>query len=151
VQAVDRFGQPTSLHPAFTRLTGITQEAVDAQGLPLGPALAAFDAFTAGATIWSWGKDELNLMAISTWIAGIPAPIAPQRFGNACSLLLRAGVPLDTVQSLRSHTLCAHFGLTPPEGRAHDALFDAQSVATVLQHLLATHHLTPADFQNTAP
>lgn len=151
VQTVDRFGQPTALHPAFTKLTGITQESVDAQGLPLGPALAAFDAFTAGATIWSWGKDELNLMAISAWIAGIPAPIPPQRFGNACGLLLRAGVPLDTVTTLRSHTLCAHFGLTPPAGHAHDALFDAQSVATVLQHLLAAGRLTPADFRNTAP
>ena len=71
--------------------------------------------------IWSWGKDELYLMAISPWIAGIPAPLPPQRFGNACDLLLRAGLTLDVVKTLRSHTLCAHFGLTRPEGRAHDA------------------------------
>ncbi len=151
VQTVDRFGQPIALDPAFTRLTGITQSAVDTDGLPLGPALAAFDAFTGGANIWSWGKDELHLMAISPWIAGIPAPIPPQRFGNACSLLLRAGVSLDEVKTLRSHTLCAHFNLPSPEGTAHNALFDARSVATVLQHLLATQRLTPADLLNTAP
>jgi hypothetical protein len=150
VQPVDRFGRPIALHPAFTQLTGITQQAIDTDGLPLGPALAAFDAFTDGVTIWSWGKDELHLMAISPWIAGIPAPIAPQRFGNACSLLLRAGVPLETITTLRSHNLCAHFGLPQPAGRAHDALCDAQSVATVLQHLLATRRLTPDDFRNTA-
>jgi DNA polymerase III epsilon subunit-like protein len=148
---VDRFGQPIGLHPAFTALTGIDAAAVAAQGQPLAAALAAFDAFSEGAPIWSWGKDELNMIAISTWIAGLPPPIPAHRFGNACHLLLRAGVPLDTVKSLRSHSLCAHFSLTPPAGRAHDAAHDARCVATVLRHLLVTGQLAADNLHNTAP
>lgn len=151
VLPVDRFGQPLSLHPAFTRLTGIDEQALLSTGLPLANALSAFDAFSEGAPFWSWGKDELNLLAISTWIAGISAPIPARRFGNACNLLLRAGEPLAAVQALRSHSLCAHFGLSRPEGQAHDATHDARSVATALQHLLTTGRLSAADLRNTAP
>jgi hypothetical protein len=33
------------------------------------------DRFSEGARFWSWGKDELNMVAISCYVAGIPAPI----------------------------------------------------------------------------
>ena len=151
IHPVDRSGAPVTLDPAFCALTGLTNQRLADEGQSLAQALADFAAFARGRTIWSWGKDELNLMAISSYVAGIRAPIPARRFGNACALLLAAGVPLSDIQTLRSHTLCTHFGLTPPQGRAHDALFDALSLATVLRHLLLTARLAPTDFQIATP
>jgi DNA polymerase III epsilon subunit-like protein len=151
IRPVDRHGQPITLDPVFAGLTGLTDARLADEGVDLVAALDAFTRFANGAMIWSWGKDELHLMAISAWIAGIPAPLPAQRFGNACTLLLKAGVSYDVVQSLRSHTLCAHFGLTLPAGTAHDATHDAQGLGLVLRHLLQTGQLDPADLRTTAP
>jgi hypothetical protein len=111
---VDRHGRRVTLDPAFTILTGITNARVAADGRGLGAVLADLAAFSGDAPLWSWGKDEINLMAISGYVEGIAPPIPAARFGNACALLIRAGVPYAEVQRLRSHSLCAHFGLTPP-------------------------------------
>lgn len=145
IQPVDRQGAPVVPDPVFTRLTGLTADRIAAEGRSLAAALTDFAAFAGAAMIWSWGKDELNLMAISPWVAGIPAPLPATRFGNACTLLVKAGVPYEQVQTLRSHTLCAHFNLAPPESAAHDACHDALSVARVLQHLLRAERLRPDD------
>jgi DNA polymerase III epsilon subunit-like protein len=145
IRPVDRHGAPVTPDPLFTRLTGITAERIAAEGQPLATALTGFAGFVGTAKVWSWGKDEINLMAISPWIAGIPAPMEAGRFGNACSLLLKAGVPYAEVVELRSHTLCAHFGLPQPEGAAHNALSDALSVAATLRHLLLQGRLMPRD------
>ncbi len=150
IRPVDRLGAAVVPDPSFTALTGL-DAAVLASGQGLEQALQGFAAFCGGARIWSWGKDELNLMAITTYVAGIVPPIPARQFGNACTLLIRAGVPYEAVQTLRSHTLCAHFGLTPPAGRAHDALHDALSLATAVQHLLISGRLLPADLQAASP
>ncbi len=125
IQPVDRHGARVVPDPVFTSLTGITAQRIGSEGQSVRSALPNFAAIAGDAIIWSWGKDELNLMAISPWIAGIPAPLPASRFGNACSLLLKAGEPYDEVQTLRSHTLCARFNLAPPDGTAHDARHDA--------------------------
>lgn len=144
IRPTDRLGAAVSPDPAFTALTGLSNADL-AGGQELAVALQDFAAFCGQARIWSWGKDELNLMAITPYIAGIAATVPAQQFGNACTLLIKAGVPLDVVQNLRSHTLCAHFGLTPPAGHAHDAVHDAMSLAVVMQHLLISARLLAAD------
>jgi len=142
----DRTAGFAALDPHFTRLTGITPERVAAEGLPLADALARFDAFAQGARCWSWGKDELNLMAISCFIEGIAPPMGPGRFGNAAGLLLAAGMDREAVGRLRSHTLCEAMGVTTPPLPAHDAVGDALSVAYVLQHLLRDGRLRAEHF-----
>ena len=82
-------------------------------------------------------------MAISCYVAGISPPIPATSFGNAASLLLAAGVALDTITELKSHNLAAHFGLECKELRAHNALDDATSLAQVIQHLLRVGKLKP--------
>lgn len=150
IRPVDRYGAPMTPYPAFTSLTGLTPARIAVAGGTLASALTEFAEFVRKDQAWSWGKDELDLMAISPWIVGIPAPMPAHRFGNACSLLLKAAVPSAEIEALRSQTLCAHFGLTPPDGSAHDACHDAMSLATVLRHLLGGGRLVPADLQ-TAP
>jgi hypothetical protein len=146
ISPIDRTGAPVLLDDLFTRLTGIAQETIDADGQPYPVAMDAFDTFSHGAQFWSWGKDELNLLGTAALIHGIAPPIPAARFANACDLLLAAGVPYDTVTGLRSHTMLAHFGLTAAAGRAYDALADSSQVTHVLQHLLTTGDLCPSDF-----
>lgn len=143
---MDRHGRRIPLDPLFTRLTGIDEATLDAEGGDLGPVLAELDRFAEGARFWSWGKDEFNMIAISCYVAGIAPPIPVTRFGNACDLVLKAGMPLEDLQKTRSNTLAAYYGLDDVTLRAHDALDDAMSVAIVLRHLLQGGALTRADF-----
>ncbi|SMX40237.1 exonuclease [Maliponia aquimaris] len=143
VKPFGRDGRPVTLHPLFSRLTGVTQQRLDEGAVDLAEALARFDRFSQGAPLWSWGKDEFNLLAISCYVAGIAPPIPVTRFGNAVHLLVQAGVPSEVVVTLRSNTLTRHFGLMAPDRPGHDALGDAQSVAIVLQHLIRGGKLAP--------
>ncbi|WP_322867670.1 exonuclease [Aquicoccus sp. G2-2] len=142
----DRAGAPWPLSDLFTRLTGLNDDRIAKDGVELGPALAAFSEFAAGDTIWAWGNDEIFAVAISCYLAGIAPPIPATQFGNATRLLVKAGVATDDVQSLRSNTLCAHFGISDEGAQAHDALGDAQSVAFTLQHFLRNGRLQAGDF-----
>lgn len=146
VRPRDRSGAFAALDRHFTWLTGITPERVEAEGLPLADALARFEVFAGSDRCWSWGKDELNMMAISCWVEGITPPMGPARFGNAAALLLDAGLEPELVGGLRSNTICRELGVDTPPLRAHDALGDAKSVAYAVRHLLHEGRLTADQF-----
>lgn len=147
VRPLDRLGRPVALDPLMTRLTGLTDARLAAEGLALPDALGAFLRFAGDAPVWSWGKDELNLMATSCYVAGIAPEIPAARFGNLCRLVLKAGLPLEEVQATRSNTLCAALGVQPPEGQAHDALHDARCLAAAVLHLTGAGRLTADDLR----
>lgn len=146
VVPTDRNGNRIPLDPFFTRLTGITEDDIDARGVSLSEALKETESFSGGAKLWSWGKDEFNMIAISCYVEGLTPPIPATRFGNACNLLLRAGMPYEDLKTTRSNTLASYYEIDHPDLRGHDALDDALSVAYVLQHLLGREALSPADF-----
>ncbi|WP_269585018.1 3'-5' exonuclease [Roseibium sp. Sym1] len=143
----DRFGGKALLDPFFTELTGIDQASVDRDGIPMIDALTRFEDFAGDCTLWSWGKDELYLYAISSYIAGCEPALPPQRFGNASALVLKAGVPYEDLKKTTSGKLADYFGLEGRQRRQHDALDDAMSVALSLQHLLQDGRLAPGDFR----
>lgn len=142
----DRHGKRVALDPLFTRLTGITEDVLDSDGLPLADSLAQVAAFAGDARLWSWGKDEFNMLAISCYVDGIAPPIPATRFANACDLLLAAGMPYDDLIRTRSNTLADYYKVDHPPLRGHDALDDALGVAFTLQQLLRNGALTPAAF-----
>ena len=150
VRPRDRSGAPAAIDPFLTELTGITAERVEVEGVPLADALARFEAFADGARCWSWGKDELNLVAVSCWVEGIAPPMAPDRFGNAAALLLEAGLSREVVGRTRSNALAATLGVETPPLRAHDGLDDARSVAYALGHLLRAGRLRADHLDRTA-
>lgn len=143
----DRYGEKYVLDPFFTKLTGITNELIETQGVPLSDALRRVDAFSDGARFWSWGKDELNMVAISTYVAGIAPTIPPQRFDNAVKLLLAAGMPVEDLARTPSNKLADYYGVDHPPLQGHDARDDALSVAYTLQHLLGAGKLTREAFE----
>lgn len=146
VKPLDRFGYVYRVDPFFTELTGITDDMIAQDGRTLQHALAELDAFSGGAQFWSWGKDELNMLAISCYVAGIPAPIPARRFDNAVKLVLAAGMPEEDLNKTRSNTLADYYKVDHPPLRSHDALGDALSVTHALQHLLQSRKLSPKNF-----
>ncbi len=142
VDPVDRDGRRQPLDPLVTRLTGLDDAMIAQEALPIDAAMRHLDRFSGGGLLYAWGKDELSSLAVSLFVRDLPSPIAAVRFRSAVPLLVAAGEPRDIVETLRSHTICAHFGL-PDAGRAHDACGDALSVATVLQKLLVDGRLKP--------
>jgi DNA polymerase III epsilon subunit-like protein len=146
VQPVDRFSKRYPVDPFFTKLTGITEEDIQAEGVSLQEALAGFDRFSDGARSWSWGKDELNMVAISCYVAGIPWAIPAHRFDNAVKLMIAAGMPIEDIGKTPSNKLADYYGVGHPPLQGHDALDDALSVAYAVQHLLRTGKLQPEVF-----
>jgi hypothetical protein len=142
----DRKGDRYPIPEFFAGLTGISARRVADEGVELAEGLARLKAFAAGAPIWAWGTDELNAIAVSCYLAGLAPPIPATRFGNATRLLAAAGVPRDEIHQLRSDRLAAHFGLSHPGARAHDACSDAMSTALALQHLLREGRLRAEAF-----
>ena len=143
----DRIGDKVVADPFFTELTGITQASIEETGKPRGEALARFEAFAGEATLWSWGKDELYLYGISCYLAGIQPALPPNRFGNAAALVLKAGIPYETLKTITSGELADFFQIEGSSRRQHDALDDAMSVALSLQYLLHGGRLAPEDVQ----
>ncbi|POF32765.1 3'-5' exonuclease family protein [Roseibium marinum] len=143
----DRYGRKTKPDPFFTELTGIDQASFDRAGVGLAEALHGFETFCGEATLWSWGKDELNLFAISCYVEGRAPKMPIQRFGNAAGLVFLAGMPYEDLVKTTSGQLASYFQLDREERREHDALDDAMSIAVSLQHLLRTGRLAPSDFR----
>ncbi|MBB3234763.1 3'-5' exonuclease [Phyllobacterium endophyticum] len=151
VRPIDRFGKRYPLDPYFTNLTGITEENIAAEGLTLQEALSTLDDFSDGARFWSWGKDELNMVAISCYVAGIHPVIPSYRFDNAVKLLIAAGMPVEDLARTPSNKLADYYHVEHPPLQGHDALDDALSISYTLQYLMKTGRLQPEVFDRTSP
>jgi inhibitor of KinA sporulation pathway (predicted exonuclease) len=118
----------------FIELTGITQDALDAEGIDLPVALDEFAAFAAdAAAIVSNGGDG-DVIVENCRLIGIRCPIYAGLFCNIRSeLAALLGVDEAVADSSQ---LPAIIG-TPPPGLAHDALADARSVADAIRHASA--------------
>lgn len=147
VVPLDRQGNRYVLDAFFTNLTGITNDLIEEKGVSLADALGRVDAFSNGARFWSWGKDELNMVAISAYIAGIEPIIPAPRFDNAVKLLLAAGMPVEDVARTPSNKLADYYAVDHPPLKGHDARDDALSIAYTLQHLLSKGQLKSDAFQ----
>ncbi len=143
---IDRYGRRYGLDAFFTQLTEIAEDDIDREGLPLAEVLTSFDRFSRGARCWSWGKDELNMLAISCYVAGVVPPIPATRFDNAVKLVLAAGMPVADIGRTPSNKLVEYYGVEHPPLRGHDALDDALSVSYALQHLLRSGRLSSEVF-----
>lgn len=146
IQPKARNGLNCSIGDYLSELTGITDDEINRSGVSLSQALFEFDEFSEGSDLWSWGKDELILIAISCFINGIESPISARRFGNCKKLLMSAGMTEDDIANTNSGQLQKHFGLGGESQREHDALDDAISIARTLRRLMEDEKLSKNDF-----
>lgn len=115
----------------FTRLTGITNAAVAARGTDFLPAYRAFLEFAGVSPLACFGTDD-QVLAENIGLYGLSGNVpAPPRAINLHPWLEGAGVDLD---GLHSGQVAWKLGLAF-DGRIHDALDDARSLALVLRHM----------------
>jgi inhibitor of KinA sporulation pathway (predicted exonuclease) len=136
--------KPT-LHPNLSeycqKLTGITQDRMDANGLAFAEAIGQFHDFCGDATVCSYGDDP----AIIAENAGyLQAKRYARLLGNYTLDLRLLFHTLDpTTKGLNSGKIAHHYGLELPDlGPSigeHDALYDCHSLLAGLAHLLNQH------------
>ena len=120
----------------FVGLTGITQERVDAVGMPFQDALARLAEFAGDdeTEFWSNGPDG-DVLAENCRLLGIVSCLASSRFRNVRPFLARRlRKAEEEIDSSRLAGLCG-FSST---GRPHDALHDARAVAAAMRLAFAT-------------
>lgn len=112
-------------------LTGITQSAVDTQGLPFAEALARFARLVGdGKALSNGGDDEMvaENCALHKMVCPIPSP-------NLVNISRDLSAALGQAGHIVSSTLPAVMGVAN-SGRAHDGLADARAIAAALRRVL---------------
>ena len=119
------------LSPYFETLTGISNAMVAAEGVDFLEAYDRFLAFCDGAPICAFGRDDL-IFEENFRLYGIKdaKPVPP--YINAVWTLLANGIDPRGFHACDVARLCG----APFEGRRHDALEDARSVAVGLRALV---------------
>ena len=113
-------------------LTGVTNEAVAARGIGFAESYDRFVTFAEGGTICAFGRDDLVLEENLRLYGIRNAKPLPRHF-NAAQWLRDNGIATKGFHACDVARLCgAAF-----EGREHDALEDARSVALGIKTLVA--------------
>lgn len=129
----------TRLSSYFTELTGISQQAVDHDGLPAAEALGDFLGFCRDQTVLSYGNDMVVLGENVGW-ARARGEQLKHSFLDAAFVNIRPW--LNTVAPATAQAnvgrLWSVLGLPKlASGQEHSALFDCYSFAAALGHLRA--------------
>ena len=114
------------------KLTGITNEAISERGTDFVAAYERFVEFAAGAPIVAFGRDDLVLVS-NLRLYGIADATPLPRYVNIAPWLAANGVD---PRGLHACDIAGAAGATF-EGRRHDALDDARSVALGIKTLVA--------------
>jgi len=115
----------------FVDLTGITNQRLAEEGMPLAAALERFAAFVAEGDQFVANGDDLGVITENCKLARIGCPLPAERFRN---LRHDLGVAFDRPDGVDSYTLTQRAGVASV-GRAHDALADARAIAAALGYL----------------
>jgi DNA polymerase III epsilon subunit-like protein len=111
-------------------LTGITNEELTARGIDFADAFPRFLAFVAGRPLFCFGRDDFVLSEnVKLYGLNLEVPVAR----NIGQWMRQAGID---VTGLHSCDLARAAGV-PHDGRAHNALEDARSVAKAIRTLVA--------------
>jgi DNA polymerase III epsilon subunit-like protein len=114
----------------FVELTGITNADIAARGIDFGEAFPRFMRFIAGRPLFCFGRDDFVLTEnVKLYSLNLEVPVAK----NIGPWLRQAGI--DTA-GLHSCDLARAAGASH-EGRPHNALEDARSVAAAIRALVS--------------
>ena len=114
----------------FVKLTGITQEMIERDGVDAADAIRQFAAWRGSDAAGSWG-DDVEELEENCRLAGIACPIDRARFFDAKEIFTAHGIAADHYMS---STIPRAFGVEP-ELRGHNALSDARTILQGLQLL----------------
>lgn len=128
----------------FESLTQITNERLQTEGVSFPEAVAAFQSFIGSDPTFAYGRDDL-IIAENAALLADPVLWRAAPATNLRLWLEKVGVPLSGVHS---GELAAHVGAAS-QGRVHDALADARSLAEAVRYLVARG--APNPFCQRAP
>ncbi|HYD70692.1 exonuclease domain-containing protein [Azospirillum sp.] len=114
----------------FTDLTGITQAAVDADGVDFATAVERFAVFLDGAALALANGVDHDVLVENGRLHGVPLPFPDALFVNVAPWLRAAAGGV----AVSSGALHRHFPGVP-ELQAHDALSDARMVALAVKRV----------------
>lgn len=122
----------------FEKLTGVTNRALEAEGVDFAEAYRSFVDFTEGMPIIAFGRDDLVLIDNLKLYGLRTAPPLPH-YCNIVPWLIEQGID---PRGLHACDIAQSAGATF-EGRRHDALDDARSVALGIATLIARGAANP--------
>ncbi len=128
----------------FEALTDISNERLQADGISFAQGVTAFQSFIGQRPAFAYGRDDL-IIAENASLLGHPDLWQAAPASNLRLWLEKVGVPLAGVHS---GELAAHVGASA-QGRIHDALTDARSLAEAVRYLVARG--APNPFCQQAP
>ena len=120
------------LSPYFEELTGVTNERLAQEGVDFAEGYRSFVRFADGAPLAAFGRDDRVLIDNLTLYGLTDEPRLPP-YINIAPWLARAGVD---VRGLHACDIAEAAGAIF-EGRRHDALDDARSIAAGIATLVA--------------
>ncbi|HUO94075.1 MAG TPA: 3'-5' exonuclease [Rhizomicrobium sp.] len=120
-----------TLSPYLESLTGVTNRAVAERGVDFAEAFRAFVAFAGGAPIFAFGRDDL-VLTDNAALYGLKEMPALPPYTNIVPWLVEQGI--DT-RGLHACDIARAAGASF-EGRRHDALDDARSIALGIRTLV---------------
>ena len=115
----------------FEKLTRITNQQLESDGLTFAEGIRRFLAFAGQRPSFCYGRDD-RIIAENAALLGMQDQWAFAPSVNLRLWLEKVGVPLAGVHS---GELAAHVG-GASQGRAHDALTDARSLAEAVRYLV---------------
>jgi len=119
------------ISPYLEQLTGIANAQIAERGVDFVDALERFAAFCGGAPMCAFGRDDL-IFDDNIRLYGIKNPPVMPPYINAVWTMIAGGVDPRGSHACDVARLCG----VEFEGRKHDALADARSVALGLQALV---------------
>jgi inhibitor of KinA sporulation pathway (predicted exonuclease) len=128
----------------FEELTHISNERVAREGVSFAEGVARFLQFAGQYPCFCYGRDDL-VISRNAALLGDPGLWRQPPATNLRIWLERVGVPLSGVHS---GELAAHVGAAA-QGRVHDALADARSLAEATRYLVARG--APNPFAQSVP
>ncbi len=114
------------------RLTGLSQDRVDREGVDLGEALRRLSGFAAGSRALLCNGGDGAWIRRNVELAGIENPLSPMTFASLSGHFRQAA-------GRDSHVISSELPEVfefPMPGRAHDGLGDARAIAEALRRTL---------------
>lgn len=112
-------------------LTGISNERLAQEGISFEEGYGAFLAFCGGANPWAYGGDA-GILTENVSLHGLEGQLPPCGGGDIMPGLQRAGLQLEGINSGKLATFVG----AAWNGREHDGLDDARSIAAALRTLV---------------
>ena len=120
-----------TLSEYFVTLTGITQEIIHKQAIDFPLALRRLYEWSNSYDIYSFDKDDADVLRENCRLSGIDFPFEDSRFFDIREIFLKAGIP---VEQYSSGSIVEAFGKAITR-RPHNALNDARTIVDGLREL----------------